>query len=1530
MSNRSNIEQILQRIESIRAMGRGGARSPHKFVLLLAVAHLYDRAPERRNSFPLAEVDREFANHWHQLYPDDDQKNILIEYPYYHLSKDGLWVLEPIAGKEQEFSGYEASPNKRFTRKRLTETVNTAHVDEDLDTFLRDAKSRAAIVAKLYDLIQECGGPHVNLASEINEQAARYSLFEHEKNALDSIARGMHSHSLGYVLGNLEIHDPQSNRYFETDAVVVSEFGVYVLELKHWSGLIEVKPNSWIQNRSFYKPDPHKVNNRKAKLLKGLLERKFPHFPSVWFEPVVVLTNPDAEVDGATAPQTKAHNPTLARVDRFIEYLKHQRKQKGSTLSERQCEEFVSFLRKLQTPSLPRDYEFPGYEIVNRLYQHTDRAEVIARRTDVRYKRLSRLRIFFPPATDDRDEQRQFHEKATATLNAVAKIGDHTNILKVWSVPNENNFIVEGSDWSETGTLRDVLQQEAPLSWNKTRELAAGILAGLSALHRELVIHRALSPENVLVVGSIPKLMNFDLSFQLEDDRTTVIPDASQLKRTPYMAPEVYKGGVTPEASADIFSVGVLMYEMLTGEKPFGCSTELEGLGGQLTDRHLARLKEKNVAPEVQDLIVQMVQADPGERPASTDAVLAGMQEGAAVTATASPNAKLDSGDRHTLYEIQGFLEQGAQSQLYHARGPQARHVVLKLFDLDVELPRVLNEYRSAGAVNHPSLVTVENYGSWADDRLFISFDWASDKSLRNEIDNAERPDFPRFKRIAECLLDAVQNLHNAVDGDVERPLIHNDIKPENVLLTDRGRPVLIDFGSALRLDGPGIPKIQIYEGTTGYVAPDLHLGEDRQYCEDGDLYALGVTLYEWLYGVRPSAETDTKLSADFPKGLLGWLSKATAPESENRFGAASEMLRALGDLTVEEDEAKTTEIADIESTAEEEAPVPVPKVQPIPPEGVHPNPFVAYLNSLHSRSAASENALAEAQARSSYFGRIHVPHPLTKTISEALCGKKRQHVILTGHAGDGKSTIGLELYKQLLGLPPATPIDHEIEPRTDVSGPENKQLSIIKDFSEWHGSEKQSLLEEAIEANGRRFLFITNTGTLLDAFKANVHECEGDELTLESELLALMDSPVPEKWEYRGTHFTIINLSLMDNLCLARELFTRIIKTELWETCIWRDCQQGCPIYRNVCLIRDNLETVTERIFLAYRRMYEYGTRLTLRQFSAHLAYMITSGLTYNDITKMAKKAKRPLVTEFMFFNRFFGDNGRVDDGPALQLRGINAVHSQDFGVRTAPVWERYLWLSSRQGDDFEIYAEGCLEEYRTLRHCGVRKANCHDLPPSDARRQVRRMMFFLHRFKEGEDGVFSRTFLNSNMALDFTKWQDPEFRLSLSESNLLRRRILHVIQEHFTGVRLPEGQRVDELFITLCRHSHEIRQSAQVVLARVAEDDLSLQLVRQADGTGRLRRQLALQGKNKLAGVNLQLGLPFLDYVMSRNQGEIGECLDACFTDRLERFKGQILARSGTGADHNLMLVRLKTTHEFRRQMIAVGEDCLEVTDA
>lgn len=1504
----------------------GKSFKPHKHIVVMTILRLVRQGKIQSPQIYYDDIFRKtFSETFRQYAGDTDRDRPSA--PFFHLSAHGFWRLIPNAGQERAL----VDATTVGSSGDLQRLVYCAEIDQSIFELMSDPVVNRKIEIKLESII--LSGIESRLQREnvisgvIYEEREPSSLFAHEGEALATIRRHVKRHNLGEMLSNLDLHDSQSNRYFETDLVIIAGFGAYVVELKHWSGRIEVRPNSWLQNSSFFKPDPHKANNFKAKLLRGLYERKFPHFPALYFESVVVLTNPDVEASGCTIPKTETHNPTFESIDRFLEYLKNQRQTKGQRLTMQQCRTFADYVLKLNAAGPPRDFVFPGYEIVERLYQYDDRAEVVARRTDIRHRRLSRLRIFYPPAGEESD-RRLFHERATATLNAIAKIGDHPNILKVWDVPNENNYLVEGSDWSETGTLRDVLDRTSSLEIAKTTAIAVGLARGLGAAHAQYVVHRALLPENVLMVNETPKLMNFDFSYQLEDNRVTVIPDSTKLKRSPYTAPEIYMSGTVPEPTADLFSLGVIIYEMLVGERPFACSTDLERSHGELTESQRNKLQLRNVPARIVDLVCSLVRQDPRERIAEAAAVLAQLEdvEQPDIPVVLEANPRLQEGDQCGLYNIQEFVRSGVEAQIYKALGVRGRQVALKLFNRDVSLPRIVEEQSFAATAHHASLVRVDTYNQWSDGRYYIAFDWVSDRSLREEISEGIRPDLARFARGAEQLLDAIASLHQNMDDSHPLPILHNDIKPENILFGQGERLVLIDFGSASE------PHVGTYEGTEGYVAPDLRLGKDRKYSVDGDLYALSVTLHEWLVGCRPRAGAEDEGSIS--PAIKKWLLKGCSLEVEQRFCSAADMRQALEETLVKQEPTSISAISAPAlaqpSVAEEMKSLKFKHFGVSLEEKSDPNPFVSYLNSLHSRSAASENALAESQVRNPFFGYIHEPHTVTHIIQSVLMGDERKHVILTGHAGDGKSTIAVEIFKRFRGIPLEQHLMQPLNRREDFTMG-NSSVSLLKDFSEWSLEERSGVMREILGIAGPRFFLISNTGTLLDAFKTHEIAENGSWTRVESDLLGAMNKASSTEMHFHGTSFVIINVAMIDNLGIAERIFERMLAPGRWEACVSASCRNGCPIYRNVSLIQDNLPVVRKRLFLTYRRMYEYGTRLTLRQLCAHVAYMITAGLEYSDIMKMAQRAKPPLMAEFMFFNRFFGDNGREPDAQAAQLRSVRAVREQAFGSQPCPTWERRLWLRSR-GQTFGLEANNPPDDFEALRRCGAGLQQDDAISDGRAREQVRRAVYFLHNFGENDDGGFIRTFLRSNMLLDFLRWQSQSDEgLSLQESNSLHRRIMHVLQEHFTGVRLPEGSTSDRyLFVTLSRRTYDVRQSAQVVLARYPEDDFQIRLRTLDNGAGGFRRELNLEGSTNLGPLSLSLSLPFLDYVMMRNRGEIGKALQASYVDRLERFKGQLINHAKGKRTEDIMLVRLRTNHTFRRQIFAVRDGRLEVTDA
>lgn len=588
-------------------------------------------------------------------------------------------------------------------------------------------------------------------------------------------------------------------------------------------------------------------------------------------------------------------------------------------------------------------------------------------------------------------------------------------------------------------------------------------------------------------------------------------------------------------------------------------------------------------------------------------------------------------------------------------------------------------------------------------------------------------------------------------------------------------------------------------------------------------------------------------------------------------------------------------------------------------------NPFVSYLNSLQRSGGGNENALAESQVCNAQFATIHAKHPLADIIYNELRNPEGQHVLLTGHAGDGKSTLAMDVYKLFRGLDRERPLDAPPQPRENVG-----DVSIIKDLSERDRKEDSSLLEE-LSKKKRRFLLVSNTGTLLDLAKKHSEHFGETDIILESRVLKAISSESGESTLSLGDiNFRVFNLARMDNMALAQQVFKKMLAPERWTICQTLDCRKICPIFTNVNLLKTNQERATNRIFLAYRRMYEYGTRLTMRQFTEHLAYLITSGLDPQDIKKIKIQNPPPVTSEYLFFNRFFGDNGCKSDSSAFKMKAVQEIAKQKFGERPCPGWEHKLWLRNCDAPA-KLGVDSLNAEFEKLRRHGAQESQSIGISSDKAREQVRRMLYFLADFPDDRQGYLSQ-YLNSPTLQDWIRWQHDGAQLEFQEKSTLERKIYHVLQEHFTGVRLPEGSTHNDrrLYVTLSRRRSEVRQSAQVVLAEFDwVNSTSLKLVVTENATREKRKNLVLFGKDGIDGLKLLLTVPFLDYVMMRHFGELGEVLEASYLERLDCFKAQVQKKASTHDDERIMLVRLKTDHTFRRQRYAVNGNILEVSD-
>jgi hypothetical protein len=578
-------------------------------------------------------------------------------------------------------------------------------------------------------------------------------------------------------------------------------------------------------------------------------------------------------------------------------------------------------------------------------------------------------------------------------------------------------------------------------------------------------------------------------------------------------------------------------------------------------------------------------------------------------------------------------------------------------------------------------------------------------------------------------------------------------------------------------------------------------------------------------------------------------------------------------------------------------------------------NPFVSYLNTLHCTDANSKGGLAESQALEPLFCDIQVSHPCGKPIFDALVGSAGARVILSGHAGDGKSTLALELLKRLKGIPSGDALPDGLRKKEIVGGMPH-EIVVVKDLSEWREDERNSLLRELLEDTSRSYLLVSNTGTLLDFFKRRQDDIHLNPVEIENALLTALDS---ERMQHMtlGVPFQVYNLARMDNLDIAMSLFDRMIDADAWRTCAECAAFDHCPIALNRRIMLNYRVPVRERIHHLYYRSYAYGQRLTLRQITAHFAYLVTGGQDCHAVKQAIESGRTPPLGTHLFVNRFWGDNGWEPDAKAVQLQAIRVFDSQGFNTQTSPSQERVFW-QPEGGGAFDLRIpelQTCVSRLQK----SARNASEPDKAAS-ARRQLRRLAFFLHRPDVSQLKRFERfqtAFLNSPMLLRYQAWQvDP----AVFKPRDLQPALFAVLQEQFCGFLPPEGPaRSGELYITLNRQSPDIRQSVQLVLRHFkfsALFDIRMEGMR-----------LVLRGKGVASNIVLPITLPFLDYIVSRKAGEIGRGLELSYRDRLEKLMAQLLKLLPGDEDEALTLLKRAENGTLATISVRKYHDMLEV---
>jgi serine/threonine protein kinase len=238
------------------------------------------------------------------------------------------------------------------------------------------------------------------------------------------------------------------------------------------------------------------------------------------------------------------------------------------------------------------------YEIVRELGRGG--AGVVYQAIDLKLKRDVALKVLYQRSAADARRTALFLQEARVTAQL-----DHPNLVDVYDVDMDAQFIA--MEFVNGGTLRDVLKKYHTLPPMQARGVIVQLCRGLQVAHDAGVLHRDIKPKNIFITKRQRiKLGDFGIAHIAQSEQDAFTQIAAQIGTLPYMSPEQVRGE-TPGVPSDVYAIGVVLYEMLTGAPPF--------IRGDIAYHHVySTPTAPRVSPELDALVLRCLAKQPADR----------------------------------------------------------------------------------------------------------------------------------------------------------------------------------------------------------------------------------------------------------------------------------------------------------------------------------------------------------------------------------------------------------------------------------------------------------------------------------------------------------------------------------------------------------------------------------------------------------------------------------------------------------------------------------------------------------------------------------------------------------------------------------------------------------------------------------------------------------------------------------------------------------------------------------------------------
>lgn len=573
---------------------------------------------------------------------------------------------------------------------------------------------------------------------------------------------------------------------------------------------------------------------------------------------------------------------------------------------------------------------------------------------DLQLDRRVAIKVPFVDRNDSSTVLDRFHREAKALAAIV-----HPNICPIHEVGQIDGVHFLAMTYVEGKTLSEYINPEKPLSIKRALLLAHKLASALHHSHAAGVIHRDLKPANI-IINSLkePVIMDFGLA-RREGKSDAVATQPGEMMGTPaYMPPEQFAGDVAAMGpGCDIYSLGVILYELLTGQRPFSGGVmeimskialedpqppsthrpEIDGPLNAICLRALAKRPEDRFASmeELTTVLADYVKASSKQRASAETSrktsrggtIQAGSavdQQGVLDSIASKPdsqplstlpptpsaqigdsaNAPSETGTAALVPVGEGYrlikqLGEGQYGEVWLGMAPGGIEVAIKklLFPVGHKATQTeLQALELMKRLRHSFLVQVQAF--WVmEDQLMIVMELA-DGSLEERHADCLRETGQGIPR-AE-LFGYMREAAEAIDFLHREQVLHRDIKPGNILLV-KGHVKVADFGIATSgvLGSDQLTTTSATLGTPLYMGPELW---NKQAGPRSDQYSLAVTYVELRLNTELAFVEQNRLDLSMlPEEEQVVLGKALAPNPRDRYESCKQFSLALEEIVESE-----------------------------------------------------------------------------------------------------------------------------------------------------------------------------------------------------------------------------------------------------------------------------------------------------------------------------------------------------------------------------------------------------------------------------------------------------------------------------------------------------------------------------------------------------------------------------------------------------------------------------------------------------